>query len=217
MTDLFISQPDFLVTFVVFVLSITLHEAAHAWATTRFGDTDAKESGRLTLNPIAHFEATGIITFLLLGFGWGKPVPTSGNLSKLDTVKVALIGPVTHLVLAFFFGILTAVNILLINRGIYTFTAYSWIFSLGFSLNITLMCVNLIPLPPLDASHILEMLLPKEKAQTFFRFAPYALLALLLFQVVTGNLFLLTPFFTFVYTVGNSLLHGILALFSIGF
>ena len=92
----------------IFILSIlialTVHEWAHAFVANRLGDPTAREMGRLTLNPIVHLDPMGTILFLLVGFGWGKPVPVNERYfhhPKRDTALVAAAGPVSNLVLAF--------------------------------------------------------------------------------------------------------------------
>src|SRR4051812_8481457 len=93
-------QPPFLIA-ILFALSF--HEAAHAWMALRLGDATAKLAGRLTLNPLAHLDPLGTILFVIVGFGWGKPVPVNPyyfRQPKRDNALVALAGPVSNLILA---------------------------------------------------------------------------------------------------------------------
>jgi Zn-dependent protease len=145
--------------------SVILHEIAHGWVALAFGDDTAKRAGRLTLNPIAHIDPFGsVILPLLLAltgaapFGWAKPVPV--NPSRLrsprnQSVLVSLAGPATNIVIA------VAAGLAIRRLGLGT---NGWpariVFSFGY-LNVILAAFNLIPLPPLDGSAVIERFIPR--------------------------------------------------------
>jgi Zn-dependent protease len=172
------------------IIAITLHELAHGLAAYYLGDPTAKLAGRLTLNPIAHFDPLGTVMILLIGFGWAKPVPVNpGYLRRpgRDMMWVALAGPAVNLVLAIFFALLLKVALLLpsgIADGI------ARLLSFGVTINIILMAFNLIPVPPLDGSRVLAYLLPPDLSMRFQELERYGLIpvALVLFvlPMITG-------------------------------
>src|SRR3990167_9325061 len=105
-----ISNPQQFIGFIVAILiAITIHEFAHALTANYYGDSTAKQMGRLTLNPLAHLDLLGTIFLLIAGFGWGKPVivnPRNFKNPKLDNLTVSLAGPMSNLLLATFFGLI---------------------------------------------------------------------------------------------------------------
>ncbi len=148
---------------VVFLFSVIIHEVAHGYVALRNGDPTAKIMGRLTLNPVPHIDPVGSILLpglLLLShsgilFGWARPVPVN-PLNYRDyrwgEITVSAAGPLSNLALATFFAFLLRSE--LGGVGLETLAFY------GVSINIFLALFNLIPIPPLDGSHILAMLLP---------------------------------------------------------
>jgi Zn-dependent protease len=156
-------QPDlFLATIIAFVLAITIHEFMHAWSAFQLGDSTAASQGRITLNPIAHFDPLGFILmiFLALGIGliaWGRPVPVNPNrlrYGKVGYALTALAGPASNLVLAGAMVLpmrLSDVELV----GFAGLLASQIVF-----LNLLLAAFNMVPIPPLDGSKILAGLLP---------------------------------------------------------
>jgi Zn-dependent protease len=155
-------------TFLIFIISLlfalSVHEAAHAWASNQLGDPTAKFAGRLTLNPLAHLDPIGTLLFLLFGFGWGKPVPVDEfnlNNPRRDVALISLSGPAANFLSASVISLLlwltsqSGINNLVISR-----------LSLGIiQLNIILGVFNLLPVYPLDGSKILVGFLPSRAAQ----------------------------------------------------
>lgn len=153
---------------VVLIFSIVIHEVSHGYAAEALGDSTAKEAGRLTLNPIKHLDLFGsfIVPLILIVsgapfvIGWAKPVPYNPNRlvkdKKYGPLKVALAGPLSNFAVATFFG--------LILRFAYGLLPEIMIVAFGFIifLNVLLGVFNLIPIPPLDGSKILTLLLPSK-------------------------------------------------------
>ncbi len=144
------------------LLAISVHEYAHARMAYRLGDDTAALSGRMTLEPWAHFDIIGALMLLLVGFGWARPVPVSPYRlqdPKKDMAKIAFAGPLANLITAF---VLEVATILL-----FTFYKFSgvWIYvpmvlQMAARINAGLAVFNLIPVPPLDGSRILEQYIP---------------------------------------------------------
>jgi len=188
-----------LVILPVLLLSLTVHEFAHAWAARRLGDDTAERMGRYTLNPLAHMDPIG--TFLLpvftnIPFGWAKPVPVNParfrqgvNMGK-GMMFTSLAGPVSNLLL----GILAAVLLGIMARAVPDLgaggdprsaprIASAFLFSM-IQMNVVLAVFNLLPIPPLDGSRIVDAFLPtrfRPAWETFSRFSMFALLALVFF------------------------------------
>jgi Zn-dependent protease len=167
-------------SYAILIASIILHEISHGWSALALGDDTAKRAGRLTLNPIPHIDPIGslILPGILVAtgspfiFGWAKPVPV--NVGRLrhprnDAVLTALAGPATNLVLV---GI---AYVLLRWLHPETFWPASLLLEFGL-LNIWLACFNLIPVPPLDGSSVVERLLPKKWWGPYLQIRPYTML-----------------------------------------
>lgn len=156
--------PFFLLTILI---AFTVHEFAHAYFANKFGDPTAKLLGRVTLNPVVHFDLFGVLLLLIAGFGWARPVPVNrANFDKprLMGVIVSVAGPLSNLLLAI---IGTIIYASLVGSGALggienerLLTAISTFFYMFNLTNFFLFLFNLIPLPPLDGYRILEDLLP---------------------------------------------------------
>ena len=167
------------------LLGLTLHEWGHAYAAYRCGDPTARNLGRMSLNPLDHFDIIGTLCLLFLGFGWAKPVPVNPRNFKnykRDDVIVSLAGVTMNFLQVVFFS---ALFILLGRRNIDLLKneAFQDIFLNLITINTTLIFFNLIPIPPLDGSHVVQNLLGKHvpyQVWTFLRqYGRYILLALL--------------------------------------
>ena len=164
-------------------VSIILHEVSHGWAALGFGDTTAKEAGRLTQNPLAHIDPFGtlILPALLIfttgvGFGYAKPVPVNPRRMRdprNHSLLVALAGPATNLVLV---GVATLL-LRLRNPSMSSFTL-DLLFGFGL-MNVALAVFNLIPIPPLDGSAVIERVLPRQWWPSYIRLRQYSMLILL--------------------------------------
>jgi len=208
--------PDFLrqalVAAPVILFSLTVHEFFHAYTAYRYGDSTAKDMGRLTLNPLAHLDFFGTLMMFLSGFrfGWAKPVPVNPyNLRnpRVADLWISAAGPLSNFGLAFLFGMVFRT---IAAGGIYVPEAVLMIIKFGVSINISLAFFNLIPLYPLDGSHILKNLLPpryEAKLFEFQRFSPY----ILLFLIITRSFwFILGPIVIWFIGLfaGNAFFYG---------
>jgi Zn-dependent protease len=175
------------------IFAITLHEAAHGYAALRFGDTTAKMLGRITLNPIRHFDLVGtllvplailVISKLTGGagilFGWAKPVPVNFNnlrRPKQDMLWVAAAGPGANLLMALIWAGL--IKLAMTMPGSAFAMPLALMGAAGIFINAVLMALNLIPLPPLDGGRIAVSLLPPRLAYALARVEPYGIFILL--------------------------------------
>ncbi len=177
------------VSLIPVLFAITLHEVAHGWMAYRLGDPTAKMLGRLTLNPLKHIDPFGtvvlpLIFIMLLGFGFGyaKPIPvTERNLRnpRRDMAWVAVAGPAANLLMAILWMVIGALGFALLNSGWEgaRFLIYSG--AIGGLINILLMVLNLIPIPPLDGSRVVSSLLPGPLAWKYSRLEPYGMFIVL--------------------------------------
>lgn len=157
-----------LISLIAFFISISCHEFAHGFVAYKMGDPTAKLSGRLTLNPVKHFDLFSIIFFIVFRFGWAKGVPVDSRYfknQKHGMVYSALAGPVTNVILAFVFTVIF--NLILKMRFssdiVYHIFYYLALFcQYMISVNAMLAIFNLIPVPPLDGSKIFLAVLPEE-------------------------------------------------------
>ena len=174
----------FLFLIIILLFSVIIHEVAHGAMAYHLGDPTAKNAGRLTLNPIKHIDPIGSILVPLIliilptrfVFGWAKPVPINPfnfRDQKYGELKVAAAGVATNLLLALIFGL--ALRFIPFNQSLF------FIFGLIVFINLVLAFFNLMPIPPLDGSHILFNLLPKKTRQFQLFFQQYGLFVLVLF------------------------------------
>ena len=185
------------------LFGITLHEAAHGYVARMFGDPTAWQAGRISLNPIKHIDLVGTIivplallfsTKMMGGagmlFGWAKPVPVDwGRLRrpKRDMLWVALAGPGSNLVMA----VIWALGLrLLAETGANQNDFWVQMSVAGIQVNLVLMALNLLPLPPLDGGRIVFSLLPSRIAWQYSKIEPYGLLILIILML-TGVLWVL--------------------------
>jgi Zn-dependent protease len=194
---------------VPIILAITVHEASHGYAAKYFGDLTAERMGRISLNPFRHIDLVGTILLpaltLIVGgilFGWAKPVPVNFNNlrnPKKDMLWVAAAGPASNLVMAIAWGILLGFVKRGIDAGDFPSAAYMFIDMayVGITINIVLMVLNLLPLPPLDGGRIAVSLLPQNLGMQLSRLEQYGfiILIVLMFMGILGKI--LSPFIEF--------------------
>jgi len=192
------------VMFPPFFIAIIFHEFAHGWIASRFGDDTAKHSGRLTLNPVPHVDIVGtlVLPAIMMStgsgilFGWAKPVPI--NPSRFSHYRkglfwVSFAGPLMN----FFLGLLSAFAFVLINRFVpssfYLSEPLKWMTSVSVYLNFGLGFFNLLPLPPLDGSKIIESFLSYDATQKFEQLGNYSFFILMALIMTNALSFLMYP------------------------
>jgi Zn-dependent protease len=171
------------------LFAITVHEVAHGWVARRLGDPTAYMMGRLTLNPVRHIDPVGTVivplALTLLGgfiFGWAKPVPvTWENLRhpKRDMVLVAVAGPLANLAMALLWALAMKIGMVLGDDVRWVALPLIYMGFAGITINLVLMVLNLLPLPPLDGGRVVTGLLPGRLSWQFGRLEPYGLVILL--------------------------------------
>ncbi len=188
-----------LMLFVPLILSLAIHEFAHAWAAWRLGDDTAKRAGRLTLNPFAHADLVGTIILPLLGvpFGWAKPVPVNptrfrrGIRMGTGMAITAAAGPISNVLLAVIattgYALLVRFAPDVVERG----SGVGQLLVTAIFLNVNLAIFNLIPIPPLDGSRIVDGFMPYRLRPQWERvtaFSPFLLVAVFIFagRIIAG-------------------------------
>lgn len=177
--------------FLALSLAFAGHEFAHAFSAHLLGDDTAKNLGRMTLNPLAHIDLKGMIFLILLGFGWGKPVPVNPSnydklkSKKLSNVIVDLSGVFANFIMALIAAIVYVLIAALTDHSIIWFSLIRQFLSIFHAINLTLLGFNLIPIPPLDGFNFWVGVLPvRFRYSNFFRkyvqFAPMILFGLII-------------------------------------
>jgi len=204
-----VSRTVFAITMVVaMVPSVILHEIAHAYTADAFGDSTARRAGRLSFNPIRHIDPVGsvlvpTVMVLLLPFviAWAKPVPVlQSNLRnpRVHSLYVALAGPATNFALAGF--AIGAFQLFRPERD-----TWPWLLLAIFTIvNVILGIYNLLPIPPLDGSAVIEFMLPRSKLHWWYRIRPYTIFGLLAIMLLARGW--LEPMFDWAVDLWNSLL-----------
>lgn len=198
------------------IFAITMHEAAHGYVARYFGDMTAYSQGRISLNPIRHIDPIGtilvpLVTFLLAGilFGWAKPVPVNfSNLRhpKQDMLWVAAAGPASNLIMALFWALIIKVATLM--SGSYFALPLHEMGKAGVMVNVVVMVLNLLPVPPLDGGRIAVSLLPNHAAYRFAQLEPYGMIILVVLLATHVLDYILWP-------IINTVLHLFSVLFGI--
>lgn len=202
---------SFLFFIPIFLLSLTVHELAHALSAYKKGDHTAKNQGRLTLNPLKHLDIVGSVVMPLASFasgflliGWAKPVPVNRNNFSdplKDDLVVSLAGPLSNFILSVVFALFLSI---FINYGLISSGVLINILWYGVFLNIFLFAFNLLPVPPLDGSHILFDLFPNKYTARYLSIGLYGTLILFLF--------IYSPLWKYFFSIINSIISLILLL-----
>lgn len=191
-----VNEPRVIViTFLSFIVAVTIHECMHAWTANRLGDPTARHLGRITLNPVMHFDPFGLLGLALISIGipfigWGKPVPVNTNNLGRDVrarnrgmAVIALAGPVSNVAQAVIAGGIYTV----LRRSGTDLGEFGEVFERFIYVNALLAAFNMIPIPPLDGSRILLALLPSFWYPILAPIERYGFVALLLLIFVGGG------------------------------
>jgi Zn-dependent protease len=179
------------------LFAITLHEAAHGWVANKLGDPTAKALGRISLNPLRHIDPIGTVVLplalmMLSGFiiGWAKPVPVDMRYFKqplLDMAVVALAGPASNFIMACGWALVGAIGQAMFTPGNELAIYIVKVGDAGITINLILMVLNLLPIPPLDGGRIVAGVLPPRIAIPFMKIERYGMFVVI-FLLVTGIL-----------------------------
>ena len=174
---------DYVIIVAASLLCIMFHEVSHGVVALKLGDTTARDAGRLTFNPIKHIDIWGLLMMAIFRFGWAKPVPVDMRNFKhpvRDMAITAAAGPISNVILAFFALCIRAGAVYVsqktggvISNFIITFMEYTAILSVG------LAVFNVIPIPPLDGSKVLNALLPQNVYYKILRYERYGFLVMM--------------------------------------
>jgi Zn-dependent protease len=202
-----------LIGLLPFVFAVTVHEFAHGWVASKFGDTTARDKGRLTLNPLKHIDPIGTVVLPIITLitssviiGWALPVPIARDKlhhPRRDMMLVAAAGPLSNLLMLLVWAVL--LKIVLATRSEQVFITQPLIYMCGFGVfvNAILMIINLFPLLPLDGGRIVVELLPEPAAKWFNKIEPFGLLIFIVL-FISGLVYLLLDLvIAFVYFIGN--------------
>ena len=183
------------------IIAMVIHEWAHARVAYGLGDFTPKMMGRLTLNPAAHIDVLGLIMLFIAHFGWAKPVqinPYNFSNPKRDDILVSLAGPATNFVVAF----VTLVTMAILSTAAFPMSEGMYmVLSSIMLININFGIFNLLPIPPLDGSHVLKQILPYELAEKYAMLEQYTFIILIII--------LMTPILSVIFVPMQRLILGI--------
>ena len=192
------------IAIVPLIFAITVHEAAHGWVANKCGDNTALLLGRITLNPLKHIDPIGTVLLPLITlifsnfiFGYAKPVPVNWKQlrhPRRDMALVAVAGPLANLVMALIWAGVARASMTQSLAYLHLMAVF------GIQINVLLLILNLIPIPPLDGSRVVSSLLPPRIAATYNLVEPYGIWILLILLFTGGLTFILLPQARFVIT-----------------
>src|SRR3954447_1751768 len=180
------SPPSFLIFVVALVLAVTFHEFSHAFVAQLLGDWTAHSLGRVSLNPIRHLDLFGSLSFLLVGFGWGKPVPINPyNMKRVSPLVgaaiTALAGPTSNVIFAT--AATVPIRLGLLSAG----TLEAMLVQQLILVNISLAAFNSLPIPPLDGFSLARLVLPRNVSALLEQYGMLLLLALIFVPQILGR------------------------------
>lgn len=191
------------------VIAMVIHEYSHARVAYALGDYTPRLQGRLTLNPAAHVDPIGLLMLFIVHFGWAKPVqinPMNFSNPRRDDILVSLAGPASNLITAF---IALIILVLLTKLDFPLSEGLLVVFNLIIIYNINFAIFNMLPIPPLDGSHILRNLLPYEMAQTYEQLERYSFIFLIIILATPVRSYIFVPLQRFILGIFRSIV-GIL-------
>ncbi len=199
------------------LFAITVHEVAHGYVAEKLGDKTARILGRLTLNPLKHIDMIGTVlvplVLLFLGgfiFGWAKPVPINPRNFKnprRDMALVSIAGPLSNFLMAIIWAVIMKFGLIMMGHGIKAGLPVMLMGQAGIMINLVLMFLNLIPIPPLDGSRVIAAMIPMKWLYYYDRIEPYGfvILILLIFTGVLG--WIIGPGIMAIYKLFILILH----------
>lgn len=206
---------------LVLMISLTIHEFAHAYSADKFGDPTPRSMGRVTLDPRRHLDILGTLLFIVVGIGWAKPVLVNTSRfrsPRLMNVIVSFLGPFSNLILGFI-GVLLMVSFLtsgmMVSWSVGLRDAFLLFFSYFIQLNVLLFILNLLPLPPLDGYRILESVLPERIMAQIRPYEQWAFVIILL-MIFINPIYNVTlrPIFSLTVPIIEAFNHIALSIFS---
>jgi len=187
------------------VIAMVIHEYSHARVADMLGDYTPRMQGRLTLNPAAHVDPIGLLMLFLVHFGWAKPVqvnPYNFQNPRRDDILVSLAGPLSNLITSF---VALIVLTLMIKFGFPISDGVLAVFRLIIIYNINFAIFNMLPIPPLDGSHILKQILPYELSRQFEQLERYSFIFLIIIIATPVLSYVFVPIQRMIFGIMNSI------------
>ena len=203
LTDLIAGLPGIVIAMVV-------HEYAHARVAYALGDYTPRLQGRLTLNPAAHVDPIGLLMLFIVHFGWAKPVqinPMNFSNPRRDDILVSLAGPASNLITSF---IALIILVLLAKFDFPLSEGLLVVFNLIIIYNINFAIFNMLPIPPLDGSHILRNLLPYEMARVYEQLERYSFIFLIIILMTPVLSYIFVPLQRFIFGIFQTIVNLLL-------
>lgn len=206
-----------LISFLYFLpallISLSIHEFAHAFVAYKLGDKSQKALGRMTLNPLAHIDLWGFVCIAILGFGWGKPVIVDDRNFKnraKGNMLTALAGPVSNLVMAILFTIVLKICMItgVVDFAVSTTTGnvLTNMLVLAIQFNVIFGIFNMLPIPPFDGSKVLFYFLPQKYKGIMYTLETYSFYIILIFIITGAGGYIITPLVNLVLKFLNFIL-----------
>lgn len=189
------------------VIAMTVHEYSHARVAYALGDFTPRLQGRLTLNPAAHVDPIGLLMLFIVHFGWAKPVqinPLNFSNPRRDDILVSLAGPASNLIVSF---IALIVLVMLAKLDLPLSEGVLVVFNLIIIYNINFAIFNMLPIPPLDGSHILRNLLPYNLARAYEQLERYSFIFLLIIIATPVLSYVFVPLQRFIFSIFRSIVE----------
>ena len=192
------------------VIAMVIHEYSHARVADALGDFTPRMQGRLTLNPAAHVDPLGLAMLFLVHFGWAKPVqinPMNFSNPRRDDILVSLAGPASNLITSF---VALIVLVLLAKLDFPLSEGLLVVFNLIIVYNINFAIFNMLPIPPLDGSHILRNILPYEMARAYAQLERYSFIFLLIILMTPVLSYIFVPLQRFIFGIFQGIVNILL-------
>ena len=192
------------------VIAMTVHEYSHARVAYALGDFTPRLQGRLTLNPAAHVDPIGLLMLFIVHFGWAKPVqinPLNFSNPRRDDILVSLAGPASNLIVSF---IALIVLVMLAKLDLPLSEGVLVVFNLIIIYNINFAIFNMLPIPPLDGSHILRNLLPYNLARAYEQIERYSFIFLIIIIATPVLSYVFVPLQRFIFSIFRSIVDVLL-------